>query len=149
MYNMIYLTSQQLSDMHSHGEEAYPYECCGAMLGEWNRDQSKNTKKLIRIENNWKEGDGEETRHRRFAITAEDYKKIENQAKNDGLNLLGFYHTHPDHPPKPSGTDLSYAWPFFSYIILSVQKAKAQESFSYALDLDRNILYDEGLKIIN
>ena len=146
---MIILSKTQLNEIQLHGKEAYPEECCGAMLGKVNSNNEKVTEKIFRIENNWENVSGTiETKNRRFAITAEDYKKLELEAKNLNLTLLGFYHTHPDHPAEPSGTDLSYAWPFFSYIIQSIKNRNADVINSFELDLDTNQFIKEELKII-
>ena len=144
--SVIEISPKHLAEIQSHGKEAYPEECCGAMLGDVDPKSQKFTKSILRIENNWVEKE-KENRHRRFAVTAEDYKTLEKKAKEAKLTLLGFYHTHPDHPAKPSGTDLSYAWPFFSYIILSVKKGEAKEIYSYALDSEKNEFYQEDLKV--
>ena len=80
-------------------------------------------------------------------ITDKDYQELEAQAKDSGLTLLGFYHTHPDSPSVPSETDLAYAWPFFSYIILSVNNRKADTINSYVLDLDSSAFKEEQLQI--
>ena len=63
------------------------------------------------------------------------------------VSLLGFYHSHPDHPPKPSETDLKFAWPFFSYPIISVKKGRAAELKSFVLDLDLNKLVEEPVQL--
>ena len=144
---MIQISQEHLLEIQSHGKEAYPEECCGAMLGDLDSKNGKFTKDILRIENHWVENKGE-SRHRRFAVTAEDYKTLERKAKEAKLTLLGFYHTHPDHPAKPSKTDLSYAWPFFSYIILSVQKGEAEELYSYTLDPEKNEFHEEALEIL-
>jgi len=141
---MITLSKTHLSEINNHGQLAYPEECCGAMLGTLDFEKNiKTTEKLVRIENT-----STENRHRRFAITPEDYKSLETQAKQEGLTLLGFYHTHPDHPPIPSETDLKYAWPVFSYIILSVRNGDPAQCLSYQLNLDTEKFEPEELKII-
>ena len=113
---MIILSKTLFAKLCEHGKEAYPEECCGAMLGDIDSESGiKSITELIRIENK-----SEENKHRRFAITPNDYRALETQATAKSLHLLGFYHTHPDHPCRPSQTDLAYAWPVFSYIILSI-----------------------------
>lgn len=116
------------------------------MLGDVDSKSQKFTQSILRIENNWLENGGE-SRHRRFAVTAEDYRELEKKAKEVKLTLLGFYHTHPEHPAKPSATDLSYAWPFFSYIILSLEKGEPKEMYSYTLDPKKNEFSQEVLKV--
>ena len=145
---MIRISRDHLSDILSHGRDAYPEECCGAVLGDIDPQNEKLVRKIIPIENNWVES-GEESRHRRFAIVAEDYRALEAKAKETKLSLLGFYHTHPDHEAKPSKTDLSYAWPFFSYLILSIKKGKAGEICSYLLDTEKNEFKEEYVKVLD
>lgn len=138
---MITLSKTLLSEIQAHGVDTYPDECCGAMLGKMNYDTGeKHTQKLVKIENN-----SDENKKRRFAISADDYKFLEATAKAEGLDLLGFYHSHPDHPAKPSETDLKFAWPIFSYIIQSIIKKEATDVFSYELDLDTQQFKDETL----
>ena len=114
---MIRLSVAQLTEIKNHGKEAYPEECCGAMLGELESSASssgqiKFTKRIVRIENNW--GNNEAgSRHRRFAITAKDYQELEETAKKAQLVLLGFYHTHPDHPAKPSALKYNRSFVFY------------------------------------
>ena len=153
---MITLSQTHLKEIQEHGKEAYPEECCGAMLGNFDKEISqKNCTQIIRIENNWgnnwennpEKSHHEESRHRRFAVTADDYRQLEKQAKETGLTLLGFYHTHPDHPALPSGTDLSYAWPFFSYIIQSINKGEVADIFSYELDVDKEEFVSEDMQV--
>ncbi len=145
---MITISPTHFSEICQHGSEAYPYECCGALLGQM--EAADNTRKvlqtIIRLENSWQDS-ATESRHRRFAITTEDYRRLEKEADGKGQTLLGFYHTHPDHPALPSAIDLSYAWPFFSYIILSVRKGKAEEMKSFELSSEKAQFIAEELKI--
>jgi len=140
---MIILSKTHLSDIQTHGKDAYPNECCGAMLGTRNsQTQVKEVIQIIRLENITADD-----KQRHFAITDKDYQQLEKQAESLGLTLLGFYHTHPDHPAKPSPTDLSYAWPFFSYIILAVHSGKPKDINSFELDLDSRTFKSESLQI--
>ena len=128
---MIILSRTLFSEIQKHGEEGYPYECCGAFFGRL--DTAKDARyieEIKRVENSWEDA---KVKHRRFKITSQDYLHLEKYGKSQGLALLGFYHTHPDHPPIPSETDLMYAWPVFSYCILSVHKGVAKEMRSYVL----------------
>eukprot|EP01047_Picozoa_sp_COSAG01_P015471 COSAG01_NODE_775_length_13698_cov_60.191632_8_plen_150_part_00 len=140
---MINLSRTLFTDLCRHGQEAYPEECCGAMLGQIDvKTQTKHVTQLVRIENS-----SEENRHRRFAVTPKDYMQLERQAMRDGLALLGFYHTHPDHPCEPSETDLKHAWPVFSYIILSVLKGEASTCRSFLLKEDKSGFEEEKLDL--
>ncbi len=140
---MIILSKTLLSKIEAHGERTYPEECCGAILGSF--DANKNEKvvsEVIEIDNI-----STEDKKRRFMIKAEEYQRVERYAKDNSLTLLGFYHSHPDHPPKPSETDLKFAWPFFSYFITSVINSLAEETHSYVLNLDKGGFEKETLKV--
>ena len=92
---------------------AYPHECCGALIG---RDGVVT--EAFALPNTTEEGP-----RRRFLVRPDDYRAAEARARETGLELLGFYHSHPDHPARPSQYDLDHAWPLFSYVIVSVDGA--------------------------
>jgi proteasome lid subunit RPN8/RPN11 len=93
-----------------HGEETYPHECCGALVGRDGRVSD-----VVPLPNTTEEGP-----RRRFLVRPSDYRDAERRASELGAELLGFYHSHPDHPARPSQYDLDHAWPTFAYIIVSV-----------------------------
>ena len=96
--------------IRAHGQETYPHECCGALLG---RDGQVSA--LVALPNTTEEGP-----RRRFLVRPTDYREAERRAAELGAELLGFYHSHPDHPARPSQYDLDHAWPTFAYVIVSV-----------------------------
>jgi len=87
----------------------------------------------------------EEGPRRRFLVRPQDYREAETRAKALGAELLGFYHSHPDHPARPSQYDLDHAWPFFSYIIVSVQAGVPDAMTSWRLQEDRSAFDQEDL----
>ena len=93
-----------------HGQETYPHECCGAIVGAADRAVD-----VVQLPNTTEEGP-----RRRFLVRASDYRLAERRAGEIGAELLGFYHSHPDHPARPSQYDLDHAWPTFAYVIISV-----------------------------
>jgi proteasome lid subunit RPN8/RPN11 len=111
-----------------HGEEAYPHECCGALLG-----QAGRTTGVVALPNTTEEGP-----RRRFLVRPSDYRLAEERAAELGLELLGFYHSHPDHPARPSQYDLDHAWPTFAYIIVAVAAGAAGEMTVWWLKEDRS-----------
>jgi proteasome lid subunit RPN8/RPN11 len=121
--------------IRAHGREAYPHECCGAMLG---RDGV--VLEACPLPNTTAEGP-----RRRFLVRPEDYRSAERRAADQGLELLGFYHSHPDHPSRPSQYDLDHAWPVFSYVILSVREGTAQELTAWRLRADRSSFEEERI----
>jgi proteasome lid subunit RPN8/RPN11 len=96
--------------IRAHGQETYPHECCGALVG---RDRFVTS--IVALPNTTEEGP-----RRRFMVRPSDYQLAERRAAELGGELLGFYHSHPDHPARPSQYDLDHAWPTFAYIILAV-----------------------------
>jgi proteasome lid subunit RPN8/RPN11 len=116
-----------------HGEETYPHECCGALVGADGRVTA-----AVALPNTTEEGP-----RRRFLVRPSDYRLAEQQASALNGELLGFYHSHPDHPARPSQFDLDHAWPNFAYVIVSVQSAAAREMTVWFLKEDRSS-FDEG-----
>ena len=121
--------------IRAHGVETYPNECCGALLG---RDGVVT--EVYPLPNTTDEGP-----RRRFLVRPDDYRQAETQASAAGAELLGFYHSHPDHPARPSQYDLDHAWPFFSYIIVSVAGGVPEDMTSWRLRDDRSAFDAEEL----
>ena len=116
-----------------HGEETFPHECCGALIGRDDRIAA-----AVALPNTTEEGP-----RRRFLVRPSDYRLAEQKASELGGELLGFYHSHPDHPAKPSQFDLDHAWPNFAYVIVSVMSAVARDMTVWYLKEDRS-RFDEG-----
>jgi proteasome lid subunit RPN8/RPN11 len=125
--------------IRAHGREAFPHECCGAMLGK-----AGVVRKAYALPNTTEEGP-----RRRFLVRPDDYRAAEQRAREAGLELLGFYHSHPDHPAKPSQYDLDHAWPSFSYVIVSVMAGQDQLLTSWQLQADRSAFDEETVEITN
>jgi proteasome lid subunit RPN8/RPN11 len=123
--------------IRDHGREAYPHECCGAMLG-----RRGMVVEACPLPNTTEEGP-----RRRFLVRPQDYRAAERRAAEQGLDLLGFYHSHPDHPARPSQYDLDHAWPVFSYVIVSVRKGEACELTSWRLREDRAAFDEEPVTL--
>jgi proteasome lid subunit RPN8/RPN11 len=121
--------------IRAHGAETYPDECCGALIG---RDGVVT--ETLALPNTTEDGP-----RRRFKVRPQDYRAAEGRAAQLGGELLGFYHSHPDHPAKPSQTDLDYAWPFFSYVIVSVRDGVSGDMTSWRLREDRSAFDQEEL----
>jgi proteasome lid subunit RPN8/RPN11 len=120
-------------EIRRHGEETYPHECCGALVGAGNRVTA-----TVALPNTTEEGP-----RRRFMVRPSDYRVAEQKAGELGGELLGFYHSHPDHPARPSQYDLDHAWPTFAYIIVAVASGKSQDMTVWYLKEDRSA-FDEG-----
>lgn len=116
-----------------HGEETFPHECCGAIVGT-----SAAASAIVPLPNTTEEGP-----RRRFLVRPSDYRLAEARARELGGDLLGFYHSHPDHPARPSQYDLDHAWPTFAYLIVSVMAGEARDLTVWFLKDDRST-FEEG-----
>jgi proteasome lid subunit RPN8/RPN11 len=110
-----------------HGEQTYPHECCGALVG-----RNGSVDAAVALPNMTEEGP-----RRRFLVRPSDYRLAEQRAADLGAELLGFYHSHPDHPARPSQYDLDHAWPTFAYVIVSVAAGAAADMTVWWLKDDR------------
>ena len=126
--------------MNAHAEETFPEECCGAMLGLEHEDGSRDITEIIRVENT--KG---ENRERRFLIDPRALLNAEKVAKEKGLDVLGIYHSHPNHPSQASEFDRVHAMPFWSYLIISCIEGKADAIQSWRLKEDRSAFDEEEL----
>jgi proteasome lid subunit RPN8/RPN11 len=133
-----------LSDAHfdqikAHLEDAYPNEGAGFLLG-------RSSENLVEIEFILPMANRRETeaQHNRYSIEPNDYAHAEFEAARRGLNLVGVFHSHPDHPARPSKFDLDHAWPNFSYFISTVEKGKVTVTHAWRLREDRTA-FDEDL----
>ena len=116
-----------------HGEETYPHECCGALVGN-----GAFVSEIVALPNTTEEGP-----RRRFLVRPSDYRLAERRATELGGELLGFYHSHPDHPARPSQYDLDHAWPTFAYVIVAVAAGAAGDMTVWYLKEDRSS-FEEG-----
>jgi proteasome lid subunit RPN8/RPN11 len=123
--------------IRDHGRQTYPHECCGAILG-----RAGAVVESCPLPNTTEEGP-----RRRFLVRPQDYRAAERRATERGLELLGFYHSHPDHPARPSQYDLDHAWPVFSYVIVSVREGVAAELTSWRLREDRAAFDEETVAL--
>lgn len=139
---MLVFPRKVLAQIHAHGESAYPEEGAGFLLGTEDGEQRRVTR-IFTTENAREES----ARHNRYLVTPEDYLQAELTAEGLGLSLIGVFHSHPDHPNRPSEFDRKWAQPFFSYVITSVHKGQAIESQSWRLAEDRSKFEEETIEI--
>ncbi len=125
----------------SHGERTYPEECCGVMLGK-QIGNDRVVQETIEIDNRQ-----DVNRRRRFLISPEQYRIAERRAGEHNLDLLGFYHSHPDHPAAPSAFDTEHALPWFTYVIVSVATGKTDRATAWVLEEDRARFAEQPLSI--
>ena len=156
------LQATQLQQIQNHAERTYPEECCGLLLGQVKRD-SPEVKVLIEVwetANAWdsqlaettetftpEESGRSLTKSRRYWIDPKDLLNAQRSARDRGLDIIGIYHSHPDHPAVPSECDRTLAWAGYSYMIVSVQQGTAQDTRSWQLN-ESHQFHAETLQLI-
>jgi proteasome lid subunit RPN8/RPN11 len=146
----LWITADLAGKIREHGVETYPYECCGALLGtdhdalayahQESRKVSREVLSLFPLVNR-----RDDSPRNRFAVTADDVREAEKAASAQGLEVIGWYHSHPDHPARPSDFDRDHAWPWYSYIIVSVHTRVPQDMTSWRLKDDRSGYLEEKI----
>lgn len=130
-----------IQDIRRHGEETYPEECCGFLLGLVESDG--NVVHAARPAAN----SNENRRNDRYVISPDDYRSAEKAAVEAGLDVVGIYHSHPDHPARPSQTDLESAtFPGYTYVIVSIRDGRAAELTAWTLAADRSTFLSEDVR---
>jgi proteasome lid subunit RPN8/RPN11 len=140
---MIKLSEQHLSEIRQHGERDYPFECCGLMLGSLETDGKKSVAEIYPISN----AREEEAKRNRFLIRPEELMRGEKYARENGFEVVGFYHSHPDDRAVPSRYDLEHAWPTYSYIVVAVEGGRASDLRSWEMQSDRSQFNEEQITI--
>lgn len=137
---MISIPADVLAQIRAHGTSAYPEECVGALLGE-----DAPSGKIVRAARPVVNARTEE-RRRRYLVPAEAYRAVEETAREEGLDVLGFYHSHPDHPARPSEYDREHAWPWYSYVIVGVERGAPGALTSWVLRESRDRFDEEEIQ---
>ncbi len=136
------MPGDMLEAIWRHGEQAYPEEGAGLLLGD--QDGERRYVRVIRpVDNRWEAGG----RSRRYQIDPKDILAAEDLADELGLEIIGVFHSHPDHPAQPSETDLHFAVPWYSYLITSVHLGKALESRVWRLEEGSEQMSEEQLLV--
>lgn len=138
---MIRIAKELASKIEAHGQRTYPEECCGILLGS-NDGDGVHIHDVAEFENTQ-----EENRRRRFFVTPKQYVQAERMASEKGMKLLGFYHSHPDHPAIPSGFDRDHALPWFTYIVLAVEKGDAKVMTAWLLSESRDRFIEKPISV--
>jgi proteasome lid subunit RPN8/RPN11 len=136
---VIQLTAHHCNEIASHGESDYPNECCGMLIGRFGENGTKIVTETRPISNTRHE----EARRNRFLIQPEELLLAEKYAAKQKLDVVGFYHSHPDHPAAPSQYDLEHAWPLYSYIIISVRGGRTEDLRSWEIEPSRSRFNEE------
>ena len=144
----LWISGHLAEKIRAHGAEAYPHECCGALLG---RDSEAADPRVMRevlallpLVNR-----RDDSPRNRFSVTAEDVLEADRAAQKQALEVIGWYHSHPDHPARPSQYDQDHAWPWYSYVIVSVENRSPREMTSWRLKDDRGAFSQEEIAIRN
>jgi len=153
------LSSRHLEAIRQHGARDYPNECCGILLG--NADGgNKNAQEVVPLKNLRRDParaqellplaePGRESERNRFLIDPLEQLRVEKEARARHLDVLGYYHSHPDHPARPSEYDRNHAWPWYSYVIVSVEGGEPKDLTSWVLSDDRSRLDPEPIEVVN
>src|SRR5579884_309086 len=143
---MLKLSETIYNALRKHGEETYPHECCGVLLGR-SHEGVNEVVDAVRAGNT-----RTDSAHNRYHIAPQELVRIQRQGRERGLDIVGFYHSHPDHPAQWSKTDFEEAhWVGCSYIITSIENGKATITNSFLLtgtsEEDKQFL-DEQVEIV-
>ena len=141
-----------------HGSEVYPSECCGVLLGKADggvkrvtevvalanlRHDPARAQELLPVDD-----PGRETERNRFLIDPLAQLRVEKDARARGLDVVGYYHSHPDHPARPSNYDRDHAWPWYSYVIIAVEQGVPKDFTSWVLAEDRSAFLSEEIATV-
>ena len=144
---MLKLSNSAYVSLRQHGEETYPHECCGVLLGRFDDDGSRTVSRIVRCGNT-----RADSPHNRYHIDPRELIRIQREGRERGEDIVGFYHSHPDHPAHWSSTDLDEAhYVGCSYVITSVEKGKATITNSFELgggDEDHKKFVDEQIAMV-
>ena len=133
MKSELLIPQEMARQIEREGVGAYPNECCGILFGKdvrENGDEQRFVERIEKVDNGFEETE----RFHRFLITPETLMKAEKAAASEGRLVVGFYHSHPDAPARPSEYDRQHAWPFYSYVIVSILNREAADTTSWVLD---------------
>ena len=135
------LSGSLVDEIQREGERAYPAECCGVLAGR--PGEVKVVVKLVPMTNRRTDD------AHRYLIAPDDLRSIEADLRASGLEVLGCYHSHPDHPAAPSAFDTAQAWPWYSYLIVRVDRGRAADLTSWVLDDDRSAMSSESVDVLS
>jgi proteasome lid subunit RPN8/RPN11 len=152
------LNHAQVEAIRRHATQDYPFECCGVILGKAD-GISKAVHEIVPLKNlrhdparaqEWLPVDdpARETERNRFLIDPLDQLRMEKDARARGLDVLGYYHSHPDHPPRPSIYDRAHAWPCYSYLIVSVEQGIAKDLTCWVLAEGGGMFCPEEVEVV-
>ena len=145
--NKLCISAELADRIFRHGAETYPNECCGALLGHDGNSTGQPSKPREILDLFPLINRREDSPQNRFSVTPRDVMDADRAAQSRGLEIIGWYHSHPDHPAEPSEYDREHAWPWYSYLIVSVHHGTPQQMASWQLNDDRAGYTQEFLEI--
>jgi proteasome lid subunit RPN8/RPN11 len=138
---MIKIPDSLLRQIYDHTEDSYPNECCGVMIGTMGEMKVVHAFRRCKNLNT-------ERAHDRYEMDPLDLLRAEREFENSSWDIVGIYHSHPDHASRPSQTDTERAWPDYSYVIISVQKGVVASAQSWVLNESERKFYEEPLVLL-
>jgi proteasome lid subunit RPN8/RPN11 len=135
----LHVAAADLAAISRHGERTYPEECCGFLLGR-SQDGETRVATVVPAAN-----ERQDSRHNRFVMSPETVLAAHKEARAAGLSVVGYYHSHPDHPAVPSEFDREHAWPGLSYLIVAIRGGQMETAKSWRLRDDRERFEEESL----
>ena len=159
---MIFLNDELKQEIEAHGVRDFPNECCGVLIGEFKNGvktvhevrplpnsfaPSEEFEKSVLSEPNETSEVSVVGQERRYMVSSDTMFQLMREERKTGNKILGFYHSHPNHPARPSEYDREWAWPWYSYIILSVMQGTPAEMNSWLLDEDRTAYTAEEIVV--
>jgi proteasome lid subunit RPN8/RPN11 len=133
-FQEVRVAAAALREIRTHGERSYPEEACGLLIGP-----IPGAKEVVRSVSEARPVPNRkpEERTHRFLIPAEDFRAAERELEGSDQAIVGFYHSHPDHPARPSAFDQDHAWPWYAYLVLAVERGRADELGAFELDAEQ------------
>jgi proteasome lid subunit RPN8/RPN11 len=139
--NRFVISPRHLQAIGHHASVSYPEECCGVLIGHAGSETSPTlVERILSVGN-----EREDSRHNRYVISPETILAAQKEARALGLDIVGYYHSHPDHPARPSEFDREHAWPGLSYLIVAVERGRVVEARSWRLTDDRESFDEESI----
>ena len=143
--NVLVLSPTQVAQIEAEGAQTYPNECCGIIIG---RDviEGATTRRIVEKLEPMENVFDPQLQKRRFAVDPLALMRAEKSAAAAGQSVLGFYHSHPDHPARPSEYDREHAWSYYSYVIVAIAKGQAVDMTSWLLDDQTQTFSQQDIK---
>ncbi|MBM4053259.1 MAG: M67 family metallopeptidase [Planctomycetes bacterium] len=138
---MLYVSKNDLNIIKNEVIKSYPSECCGLLVGR--NAAEKKVVEIYPVQNK-----NTERTHDRYEISGKDFMRVDRSASKKGLQIIGIYHSHPDHPAVPSAFDKENAWSSYSYMIISVEKREDIEFRSWVFNEERKLFIEEKINCI-